>query len=59
MNDIVNGIVSIINDVGFPIAAFVLMWYQNTQMTKSLNANTEAMNKMSVKLDEIGKRVSE
>ena len=58
MNEIVNAVVSIINDVGFPIAAFVLMWFQNTQMTKSLNANTEAMNKMSVKLDEIGKKVT-
>lgn len=59
MGDIVNAIVDIINKVGFPIAAFILMWYQNTQMTKSLNANTEAINNMNIKLDNIGKKVIE
>ena len=52
-------IVNLISNVGFPIAAFLLMWYQNLQMTKSLDANTEAMNKMSIKLDELGRREGE
>ena len=58
MNEFVNGIVDIINKVGFPIAAFLLMWYQNMQITKSINANTEVINKMIVKLDDIEKKVA-
>lgn len=50
-------IVELINNVGFPIAAFVLMWYQNTQMTKSLNANTEVMNKMCEKIENISRSI--
>lgn len=48
-------IVDIISNVGFPIAAFLLMWYQNTQMTKSLESNTQAITKLSNKIDELTK----
>lgn len=33
----------IINNCGFPIAAFVMMWIQNRELAKSLNSNTEVL----------------
>ena len=42
--------VELVSNVGFPIAAFLLMWYQcNTTVAK----NTEAMNMLVQKLDHI------
>lgn len=43
-------VVELVSNVGFPIAAFLLMWYQcNTTIAK----NTEAMLKLEQKLDSI------
>lgn len=45
-------VVELVSNVGFPIAAFLLMWYQcNTTVAQ----NTEAMNKLVQKLDNVSK----
>lgn len=36
-------IIQLISNVGFPIAMCLLMFWQNTQMTKALDKNTEAI----------------
>lgn len=53
MGETVNIISGLISSVGFPIAAFCMMWYLNVKMTKSLEDNTEALNKLSVALEEV------
>lgn len=51
----INGIVTIISTVGFPIAMCVyLVWFQNTtmkEMLNTINKNTEAINKMIERID--------
>lgn len=47
MNDIAN----LIQSVGFPIAAFLLMWYQSNTTIKE---NTAAINKMIEHLSKDG-----
>lgn len=46
MTELFEVLTSFISNVGFPIAAFCLMWYQNTKMTKSLDENTIAIKQM-------------
>lgn len=41
--EFVNIISNFISQVGFPIAAFIMMWHQNNTTTKS---NTESITKM-------------
>jgi len=43
-------LVSIVNSVGFPIAAFLLMFWQNTTIIKS---NSEAMQEIKTAIQEI------
>lgn len=45
-------VIQTISNVGFPIAAFLLMWYQCNTVVKE---NTEAITKMRLALDEIKK----
>ena len=46
MSELFEALSTFISNVGFPIAAFCLMWYQNTKMTKSLDENTIAIKQM-------------
>lgn len=48
----VNSIIQAISNVGFPIAAFLLMWYQCNTVVKE---NTTAITEMRRALDEIKK----
>lgn len=41
--EIIEVLTNLINNVGFPIAAFVMIWWQNKEMTKSLDKNTEVL----------------
>ena len=41
--DIIDIITTLINNVGFPIAAFIMVWIQNRELQKALNANTDAI----------------
>lgn len=47
-----NTVIQAISNVGFPIAAFLLMWYQSTTVVKE---NTAAITEMRLALDEIKK----
>lgn len=51
-----NGIIQIISNVGFPIAAFFLMWWQSSTVIKENTAaladNTTAIAKMLTLLEE-------
>jgi hypothetical protein len=47
-----NTIIQAISNVGFPIAAFLLMWYQCNTVVKE---NTAAITEMRLALDEIKK----
>lgn len=44
-------IIDLISQVGFPIAVSVWLLYQNQHMLKSLDANTDAINKLSERLN--------
>ena len=44
-------IIDVISQVGFPIAVSVWLLYQNQHMLKSLDANTDAINKLSERLN--------
>lgn len=48
----VNTVIQAISNVGFPIAAFLLMWYQCNTVVKE---NTAAITEMRLALDEIKK----
>lgn len=48
----VSTVIQTISDVGFPIAAFLLMWYQCNTVVKE---NTGAITEMRLTLDEIKK----
>ena len=47
-----NTVLQAVSNVGFPIAAFLLMWYQCNTVVKE---NTEAVTAMRLALDEIKK----
>ena len=47
-----NTVIQAISNVGFPIAAFLLMWYQCNTVVKE---NTAAITEMKLALDEIKK----
>jgi hypothetical protein len=47
-----NTVIQAISNVGFPIAAFLLMWYQCNTVVKE---NTAAITEMRLALDEIKK----
>lgn len=47
-----NTVIQAISNVGFPIAAFLLMWYQCNTVVKE---NTTAITEMRLALDEIKK----
>ena len=47
-----NTVLQAISNVGFPIAAFLLMWYQCNTVVKE---NTAAITEMRVALDDITK----
>lgn len=47
-----NTVIQTISNVGFPIAAFLLMWYQCNTVVKE---NTAAITEMRLALDEIKK----
>lgn len=53
--DIFNYIIDIVNNVGFPIAVCVYMFYYTDKTTKelekTLEKNTEAMNELISKID--------
>ena len=42
MQETMNLIASFINQVGFPIAAFMLIWWDNNQLRKCFNEEKEA-----------------
>ena len=44
--DLIDIITTLINNVGFPIAAFIMVWIQNRELQKALNANTDAIQKL-------------
>lgn len=48
-----NTVIQAISNVGFPIAAFLLMWYQCNTVVRE---NTAAITEMRVALDDIKKR---
>ena len=48
----ISAAIQAISNVGFPIAAFLLMWYQCNTVVKE---NTEAITEMRLALDEIKK----
>lgn len=48
----VNTVIQAISNVGFPIAAFMLMWYQCNTVVKE---NTAAITEMRIALDELNK----
>lgn len=48
----VNSMIQTISNVGFPIAAFLLMWYQCNTVVKE---NTAAIDEMRLALDNIKK----
>lgn len=48
----VNSMIQAISNVGFPIAAFFLMWYQCNTVVKE---NTAAITEMKLVLDDIMK----
>ena len=48
----VNTVIQAISNVGFPIAAFLLMWYQCNTVVKE---NTAAITEMRLALDDIKK----
>lgn len=50
--EFVEVISQLINNVGFPIAAFVMIWLQNREMSKSLDANTEALISLKTLMEE-------
>lgn len=47
-----NSMIQVISTVGFPIAAFLLMWYQCNTVVKE---NTAAITEMRLALDDIKK----
>jgi hypothetical protein len=47
-----NSMIQTISNVGFPIAAFLLMWYQCNTVVKE---NTAAITEMKLALDDIKK----
>lgn len=47
-----SGMIQAISNVGFPIAAFLLMWYQCNTVVKE---NTAAITEMRIALDDIKK----
>lgn len=51
----VNSVMQAVSNVGFPIAAFLLMWYQCNTVVKE---NTEAITKMRLALDDLKKKES-
>ena len=55
--EVVDVITTLISNVGFPIAAFIMMWYQNLKVTKAMNSlertvqeNTEAIKDLQEKI---------
>ena len=48
----VNSVIQAISNVGFPMAAFLLMWYQCNTVVKE---NTTAITEMRLALDELKK----
>lgn len=47
MQDIVTMLTTLISNVGFPIACCIVLFKQNSEMTKKLAENTSAINRLS------------
>ena len=50
-------IIQLINTVGFPIVACVVMWKQNSQMQATLSDIAVAMQSMSDRVDTVEKKI--
>ena len=48
---------NLISNVGFPIAAFCMMFWQNTQLSKTIDANTKALTELSERVGNIEEKV--
>lgn len=50
-----NEIVTLISNVGFPIACCIVLFMQNSKFNDALNANTEALRALSERIERIEK----
>lgn len=48
--NIVEVVTQLVNNVGFPVAAFLLMFYQNMKLNETLKQNTDAINELSKRI---------
>lgn len=51
-----NEIVTLISNVGFPIACCIVLFMQNSKFNDALNANTEALRALSEQIERIEKK---
>lgn len=49
--EVMDIISQLINNCGFPIAAFIMMWIQNRELQKTLNSNTEAIQNLKTYME--------
>lgn len=48
--EIVEVITQLVNGVGFPVAAFLLMFYQNLKLNETIDKNTQALNDLAARI---------
>lgn len=51
MNEAVNVITNLISTVGFPIVCCFVLFKQNSKFTETIQANTDALNKLAEKIE--------
>lgn len=57
MEEIINVFVSLINTVGFPIAACIFLFIQQSKLTKSFSELSETLKSMNDRIDALGKKI--
>lgn len=58
MAETVEILTQVINNVGFPIAAFCMMFWQNIKLRETLDANTKALYDLADKVNDIEDKLS-
>ena len=61
MHDIVQAVSDFVSNVGFPIAAFVLMWWSNRETMRNhkeeMDSITEAVGALRASIDKLSDRL--
>jgi len=55
--DVLNVITTLISNVGFPIAAFVMMWYQNLKTSKVLSELKETVSQNTIAIEQLKEKI--